>query len=147
MSGLCVPRTLLLLLLGCTQVQLPDQSTGETTSGRAHDYKWLVAHLRDSGLAVEDAGEIEQPFFTPKAGVVRIGESGEAQIYEYATEQQAAAEAARVNSDGSIGTSMPMWIAPPHFFRNGPLIVLYLGSDNNVLRTLRELLGDQFAGS
>ncbi len=97
-------------------------------------------------MRVEPAGEVEQPFFSPKAKVVRLGEAGEAQIYEYATEQKAAAEAARVTPQGGIGTSMPMWIAPPHFFRKGSLLVLYLGTDEKTLLTLRGVLGERFAG-
>lgn len=138
---------LFLVCVACARVQPPDGAAASTTSGPVRDYRSLVAHLRESGLRVEAAGEVEQPFFTPKAKVLRIGDSGEAQVYEYATEEQAAAEAARVNSNGSIGTSMPMWIAPPHFFRKRSLIVLYLGSDENTLLTLRGVLGNQFAGS
>ena len=131
----------LALLIGCAGV--PRSADSESV----RDYDSLVAHLRESGLRVVPAGEVRQPFFTPTAKVIRIGDSGEAQIYEFATEEKAAAEAARVNADGSIGTSMPMWIAPPHFFRKRSVIVLYLGSDENTLLTLRGLLGSQFAGS
>lgn len=84
----------------------------ENASGPVRDYASLVEHLQDVGLLIEPAGEVQQPFFTPRARVIRVGDTGEAQVYEYASEQQAAAEASRVNPDGSIGTSMPMWIAP-----------------------------------
>jgi len=135
---------LLLFAVACTPV--PPAADGIGASETVRDSKSLVAHLRQAGLRVESAGQIEQPFFTAKAKVLRIGDSGEAQVYEYASEERAAAEAARVNADGSIGTSMPMWIAPPHFFRKGSLIVLYLGSDERTLSTLQRLLGAQFAG-
>lgn len=130
---------LALLLAACSAaVPAPE-------SRRATDYDSLVAHLRGAGLRVEDGGRIEQPFFTPPARVIRVGESGEAQIYEYASESAAADDAARVNRDGSIGTSMPMWIAPPHFFRSGSLLVIYLGSDETTLAVLRSALGTPFA--
>ena len=125
------------------------ERTAEGTSGdrgAGTSYHSLVEHLRSSGLKVESAGEIEQPFFTPKARVIRIGATGEAQVYEYITEEQAAADAAKVKPDGSIGTSMPHWIAPPHFFRRGNLLVLYLGSDETTLLSLRGFLGTEFAG-
>lgn len=125
----------------------PAQSGHQTAGGSAGlTYEDLVQHLRSSGVKVESAGEIEQPFFTPKARVIRIGTTGEAQVYEYASEQAAEADAAKVSSDGSIGGSMPHWIAPPHFFRRRNLIVLYLGSDENTLLQLRGLLGTEFAG-
>ena len=145
---MCVRRLLPLVLVafGCARVQAPTRPA-ENTSGPVRDYASLVEHLQDAGLRVEAAGEVQQPFFTPRARVIRVGDTGEAQVYEYASEQQAAAEASRVNPDGSIGTSMPMWIAPPHFFRKRSLIVLYLGSDDRTLVPLRGLLGQQFAGS
>jgi len=134
------------ILIACAQVQSSAGGSSASSDG-IRDYRSLVAHLRESGVRAEAAGEVEQPFFTPKAKVVRLGQAGEAQVYEYASEEQAAAEAARVNADGSIGTSMPMWIAPPHFFRRRSLIVLYLGSDEQMLLTLRGLLGEQFGGA
>ncbi len=148
MNRRIVTVTLLLIMwIGCTAVQPRGAATSDAKPGVVHDYESLVAHLRKSGLRIEAVGDVEQPFFTPKAKVIRIGDSGEAQVYEYASEEQAAAEAARVNSNGSIGTSMPRWIAPPHFFRKRSLIVLYLGSDDDTLLALRGALGNQLAGS
>ena len=148
MNRRIVTITLLLIIwIGCAPVQPPVAATSDATPRAVHDYGSLVSHLKESGLLVEAGGEVEQPFFTPKAKVIRIGDSGEAQIYEYATEEQAASEAAKVNANGSIGTSMPMWIAPPHFFRKRSLIVLYLGSDDYTLLALRGALGNQYAGS
>ena len=118
----------------------------ESSTAAPHDYKTLVVQLKQSGLRVEKAGGLKQAFFTQKARVIRINPPGEAQVYEYADGRKAASEAARVNADGSIGTSMPMWVAPPHFYRKDRLIVLYLGSDQSVLNVLSRLLGPQFAG-
>ena len=137
-----IPLFILLTAEACA----PTRTAPATTGGSAAtSYQSLIEHLRASGLQVEPAGEIEQPFFTPKARVIRIGTAGEAQVYEYASEEQAAADAAKVQSDGSIGGSMPHWIAPPHFFRRANLLVLYLGSDETTLLKLRSFLGNEFA--
>ena len=128
--------------LGAMALGIPPESS----TAAVHDYKSLVAQLKQSGLRVERVGGLQQSFFTPKARVIRINPPGEAQVYEYADGGKAASEAARVNADGSIGSSMPMWVAPPHFFRRDRLIVLYLGSDQRVLNVLGRLLGPQFAG-
>lgn len=137
-----------IFVLLTAQTCAPGRTAQETSgdSSARMSYQSLVEHLRSSGLKVESAGEIEQPFFTPKARVIRIGTTGEAQVYEYATEEQATSDAAKVKPDGSIGTSMPRWIAPPHFFRRGTLLVLYLGSDESTLQSLRSFLGNEFAG-
>ena len=137
---------LVFAVLACARVQTPTRPA-ENEAGLVRDHISLFKHLQEAGFRVEAAGEVQQPFFTPRARVIRIGDTGEVQVYEYATKHQAAADASRVNRDGSIGTSMPMWIGPPHFFRKGSLIVVYLGSDDRTLLALRGLLGEQFAGS
>lgn len=134
---------ILLTAQTCAPTGAPQESTAGTTA--AISYGSLVEHLRKAGLTVETLGEVEQPFFTPAARVIRIGTTGEAQVYEYATEEAAAADAGKVNADGSIGGSMPMWIAPPHFFRRKHLMVLYLGRDDAALASLRGFLGTEFA--
>ena len=134
---------ILLTAQTCAPARAPRETSA--ASAGAMTYGSLVEHLRKAGLTVEPAGQVEQPFFTPKARVIRIGTTGEAQVYEYATEEAAAADAAKVNADGSIGGTMPMWIAPPHFFRRKNLLVLYLGSDEASLVSLRGFLGNEFA--
>jgi hypothetical protein len=69
------------------------------------------------------------------------------QVFEYPDRAKAEKDAARVSADGmTIGTAKPHWLAPPHFFRRGKLIVLYVGNDEQVLRALQERLGPAFAG-
>ena len=41
---------------------------------------------------------------------------------------------------------MVTWVAPPHFYRQGRVIVLYVGSNPNILSLLTAVLGPQFAG-
>jgi hypothetical protein len=146
---LVVPLFILLTAEACTSAH----TTPAARASAASSYQSLVDHLRAAGVEVEPAGEVEQPFFTPKARVIRIGTpsdaqppGGEAQVYEYANEELAAADAARVQPDGSIEGAMPHWIAPPHFFRRRNLLVLYLGSDETTLLNLRGFLGNEFAG-
>jgi hypothetical protein len=41
---------------------------------------------------------------------------------------------------------MITWVAPPHFFQQGCVIVLYVGSDEEMISLLASVLGPQFAG-
>ncbi len=69
------------------------------------------------------------------------------QTFEYATEADARAEAARVSPDGStIGTTMVGWVAPPHFFLAGRVLALYVGDNQAVLGPLQAVMGARFAG-
>jgi hypothetical protein len=108
--------------------------------------KTLLSALRTSGLEPRQVDRITPAFFSMPATVYQIRD-GELQVYEFPTEERAAREAETVSADGSsVGSSKVLWKAPPHFFRAGALLVLYLGSDEQVLDVLRAKIGPQFAG-
>jgi hypothetical protein len=53
-----------------------------------------------------------------------------------------------IRPDGSgTATTIVDWVAPPHFFLKGRVLVLYVDNDAAVLRLLQSLLGPQFARS
>lgn len=120
--------------------------------GRAHeapvtDFDSLLQNLRVAGGTVEATGEtIEQPFFSVPARVAKFNDA-DLQVFEYASEADAAADAALVAPDGrSVGTGMVTWVATPHFYRAGRFIVLYVGDDAATLGMLEGALGEPFAG-
>ena len=56
-------------------------------------------------------------------------------------------DADQVASDGSsIGGQVMMWMATPHFYKSGKLIVLYVGDEAAITTLLAGALGPQFAG-
>ena len=63
------------------------------------------------------------------------------QVFEYKSTRAAALDANKISSARS--TTMAMWIASPHFFNAGRLIVLYVGADSSVLKVLADLLGPE----
>lgn len=131
-----------LLLLGCGAQPTPVVSHG----GPLADYVSLVDQLRAAGATVEPAGEVSQPFFAVKGQAINVDGAG-VQVFEYADAAAADAEAAGVAPDGgSVGTTMVSWVAPPHFYKSGRLIVLYVGDEAGVMARLDSVLGPQFAG-
>ena len=120
------------------------QSSSRTASS---ELVRLTENLRAHGGTVALTKEkISQPFFSVAGRIIKI--NGEAlQVFEYATPSAADADASRVSADGTtIGTSKPTWMATPHFFKSGKLIVLYIGGNQAILDLLRTALGNQFAG-
>ena len=114
--------------------------------GPVTDYVSLFDTLRAAGATVEPAGDISQPFFSVKGLVITVNNS-DVQVFEYADAATADTEAALVSPDGSsIGTTMVSWVATPHFYKTGKLIVLYVGDDTAVQNMLEDVLGSQFAG-
>ena len=106
----------------------------------------LVDELRTAGATVQMGGEIEQPFFAVRGRVVVVnGEN--VQAFEYAIEAAEQRDSRLVSPDGgTIGTTAVSWVAPPHFYRKGLLIVLYVGDTPSVRSALESVLGPQFAG-
>lgn len=116
--------------------------------GRAEvpDHRALIGNLRAAGAQVVQTERLRQPFFDVEARILEVDGEG-VQVFEYDDAATAAAQAARVSKDGSqIGASKPLWIGPPHFYRKGRLLVLYLGADTRTLERLACLLGPPFAG-
>ena len=125
------------------------QPTNRASSSRTKSSKLvrLTEKLRSQGATVTVTKErVSQPFFSPAARVINI--DGEAlQVFEYATTSAANAAASKVSADGTtIGTTQPSWMATPHFFRSGKLIVLYVGGNQTIVALLHRTLGNQFAG-
>jgi hypothetical protein len=114
----------------------------------------LVAALRDKGLKVDEVESLKPtvPFLGAQTGTLlrfsgdELDQPIELQVYDYADAATAAADAGQILPDGNLETTMIEWLAPPHFFGAGRVLVLYLGSDQRVLDLLTAVLGPQFAG-
>lgn len=138
-SGITVTAVLgLMLLAACTGNSAGSEVIESTDQ--------LVAGLMADGYNTENLGSISQPFFEPLGQ--RIGLDGqEIQVFEFETEADAASSSEAISPDGgSVGTSMVTWISTPHFYRSGKLIVIYVGVDEDVIKALEGILGDQIAG-
>ena len=109
-------------------------------------YASFLRALRAAGIQVQTLGPVDQPFFSAKGKVINL--SGEhVQVFEYPSATEAEAEAALVSPNGrTVGAAKPHWLGPPHFFKRGKIIALYLGDDAKTLKALEAQLGPQFAG-
>ncbi len=132
------------LLAGC--VRQASTPTVVSHGGPVTDFVSLVDSLRSAGATVEPAGEVSQLFFSVQGQVITVN-GEDVQVFEYDDAASADAEAALVSPDGSsVGTTMVLWIATPHFYQTGQLIVFYVGDSTAVIDALEEVLGPQFAG-
>lgn len=143
------------LVDGGTPIASPEADTASpvaSESGAQVDLATFVDALEERDVRVETTEPIEQPFFNAEQ-VTRLVISGgplsgpaELQVYEYADPATLESDARQVTPDGNLNTVMITWIADPHFFCTGQLIVIYLGDDGAAVGLLTELFGPQFAG-
>jgi hypothetical protein len=102
--------------------------------------------LRTAGATIASDDTVLQPFFSVEGRILKV-DGADVQAFEYKSVDAMEAEAALVSADGgSVGTSMISWMATPHFFKSGRVLVLYVGDDSVTLNLLMEVLGEQFAG-
>lgn len=151
--------TLVLLFAACApqspstdELSSPEAEADPTTShgNPVEDNVSLIDALRAAGANVVPGGTLggtlEQVFFAVTGQIIKIN-SADVQIFEYESVEAMEADATLVAPDGgSVGTNMVTWIAPPHFFKSGRVLVLYVGDDAAILELLTGTLGEQFAG-
>jgi uncharacterized protein (DUF305 family) len=120
--------------------------------GSVVDQASLIEALRALGLNATVIGPLQQPFLQPQSGAIlhvsdgTISTPAEIQVYEYADAGAAKADLERIGPDGQPDTAIIEWVAPPHFFQAGRLVVLYVGSDPTVIDTLTQVLGVPLVG-
>jgi hypothetical protein len=124
----------------------------QSHGGPVQDQVSLIDALRKS-VTVDISGTISQPVLSPQSGTtIRISggtltNPADLQLFEYGSASAASADAKRISSDGSgTATTKISWVAPPHFFLMGRVMVIYLGNDSAVVSLLSGVLGPQFAG-
>lgn len=117
--------------------------TPESETATAMDYASFVTHLEETGFQVEETGVVSQPFTSAEGKTLTVN-GDEMQVFEYS--DQSSAEAQVTAFKDYFDTTMIMWIAPPHFYQTGKIIVLYLGENAEIIQALEAIAGAQFAG-
>ena len=131
---------------GLTEETITQTPVAASHGGPVTDYVSLIDNLRAEGATVESVGEIEQAFFSVAGQSINVN-GANVQVFEYADATATGADAALVAPDGgSIGTTMVTWVAAPHFYKTGMIIVLYVGTDTAITDLLEKVIGPQFAG-
>jgi hypothetical protein len=111
----------------------------------------VVAALRDAGLELRALGTFASDLFGDVPFQRYESPGGPVLIWQFADDERAREAASYVSPGGydirGPGRAVHVdWIGPPHWFRQGRAIVLYLGRHGPTLAILRRVLGPQFAG-
>lgn len=159
--GVVLVLSLPLVLAGCGAgarattrlVAAPSATATPATpsSGTAvHDYATLVRALTAAGATVQ-AGQ-PQPagvIFSVPGREVTLNGTAHLSAFEYPDATAAAGEAACFHGGdkmcpGANSAAMIDYVAPPHLYRAGRVIVVYVGSDAATLHLLASVLGPPF---
>jgi hypothetical protein len=121
----------------------------------ALSYTGVRDALRAHGESVQEGGLDPQSDLGGADHRLNVNGAG-IDVFEYRTTLGASLDASRISSDGSTisrgfgpfggGTARINYVAPPHWFHAGRVLVRYVGRDDSMLTLLRTMLGAQFAG-
>jgi hypothetical protein len=112
----------------------------------------LVEALESHGVTLRAATPEPPGVLGVRSTVYRV-DGGELHVFAFQSESRARHAAELVAPDGYMVTTesginqMVDWVAPPHWFRYGRQIAVYLGSDAKTIDALEAIAGPQFAGS
>ncbi|MBF6592255.1 MAG: hypothetical protein IVW57_17220 [Ktedonobacterales bacterium] len=143
------------ILIGVGVALLLALALGFTTQASAMSYGGAADALRAAGATVQDNGTGTSAFL--RGADHRLTVNGESvDVFEYATTFSAGLDAGRIGADGTTisGGFGPFggqaaivdFIAPPHWFAQGRVIVLYVGRSTTLVALLTKVFGAQFAG-
>ena len=115
----------------------------------------LIVQLKAAGATVVPGANLNQPFIAVEGHTLTVNNE-QIQVYEYASASAADGQAATISPDGSsftisssgvpTGATQVDWIKPPHLYKAGRIIVIYIGTTESLLHLLEGVLGKQFAG-
>jgi hypothetical protein len=131
-------------------------------NGTRYRTERLLKDLRAAGYTVTDSGELIDQGLPVRGRRIEVKDEN-LYVHEFADAKSADVAAGTISPDGySIGVPYGKqdqpepgsifiihhvdWIATPHFFKKDALIVIYAGEDEQLIKTLEGLLGEQFAG-
>ena len=110
----------------------------------------LVAELRSQAVTVEQVDRVPSasfPFFAVPAVALDVSGS-RVFVFEYSSPEATMSDVTSVSPDGSsVGNSYVDWIDVTRFYKDGRVVVLYVGKDRRVIQALDNVLGKPFAGS
>jgi len=147
---------IILVLLLCEVIIMTACSTQGSPSSHGMDYNTLLKDLQAQDTTVVPAEDVSQSFMNAQQGHIVKIQGEQIQVYEYATASDVDTQASHISPDGSTFTVKSLtgtsgsavdWVGPPHFYKQGRVIVLYVGKNSTVTQTLTKVLGRQFAGA
>ena len=126
----CTVFALALGLFGC------GGPTGPSSLSTTDDF---IARLREAGASVQRMGQVSgDPLFSVPGTVLSVNDPRpRVWVHEYATPRQAADEAAGVPPK----TVLITFVATPHVYQAGQLVVVYTGISPEMRQLLDRILG------
>lgn len=115
------------------------------------EYGELVSNLKNLGFSVTEE-DVDKDILQGQRKWLTINDEENLSVYLYKTSKEMEEDASYINEQGSSYTNGKdnaeiSWVSDPHFYKEGNIIVLYVGNNQEVINKLEEIIGSQFAGA
>lgn len=116
------------------------------------DIKDLKKYFESAGYSFSSE-KVNKDVLEGERYTITLDDGIKLSVFLYDSKNEANLDSYRISADGfsyenseegkvrSIG-----WIAPPHFYKYRNLIILYVGSDEEIIKLLSDNFGNQIAG-
>ncbi|WP_183276532.1 hypothetical protein [Clostridium fungisolvens] len=142
-----------LLLIGFTEKPISNNSADKGSIEKntivelkAESCKEFIEYLNKAGIKIKAITKSSSMLLKGEETAINI--NGEfINVYEYKNSDQMAADIKTIRSDGAIvGSAFVDWVSIPHIYKNGNIIVIYVGENKEIKDTIQKSVGNQFAG-
>ena len=144
--------TLLLLFLGLSLAGCGEQAQASKPADLT--YTAFVVRLQKTGTSFTQGSATPSRFFAGTPYRITVG-SEYLSVFEYPSSADVQKDASHISPRGDkvqitngshTDTALVNWVATPHFYKSGRIIVSYIGDQQKMITLLQSLLGPQFAG-
>ena len=128
---------LIIMIIGCSNKDIYDLAQFEKQM-KAKNYEFQLK-------------AVEKDFLPTTRKRMIIGKEA-IDIYVYNSNKEAEKDAKRIDEHGFSYTNGNKsvkvgWVSQPHFYKKGNIIVQYIGQNEKIISDLKDIFGQQFAGS
>ena len=106
--------------------------------------KELISSLQIAGYKIKTTNDGANGFFSGNLTTIYI-DGDTIGVSEYNNNQEMEQEAKTIHGS-RIGNSFYEFIKTPHFYKNGNIIVSYIGVNTKTIKKIEKLMGKQFEG-
>jgi hypothetical protein len=127
-----------------------NNNSRENASTKNIDIEQFQTAMKDKGYKFKIL-DVEQDFLPTTRKRMMMEDKEAIDLYLFSSNKKMESEANNIDNNGfgyhsgSIYINVS-WISHPHFYKNGKMIVQYVGINESIISDLRDIFGEQFIG-
>lgn len=141
------------LFIGCGKQKIPNApieknvNKSSLENNKVINSEGFIKFMKKSGYKITNSKQVSGGILKGSLTAVEINNE-RIGIYEYKSSDEMEMDAKTISADGTfVGNGIYEWIAKPHFYKGGNIIISYIGDDKEIIEKISKFMGQQFAGA